>query len=156
MLNPLNHARTPADAAAYRVEPYVVAADVSSHPEHAGRGGWTWYTGSAGWMFRIGLEEILGLRRHGASFELDPCIPSSWPGYSLVWRFLGTTYEIEVENPERRSRGVALAFIDGRPADPWRIPLAGDGGTHRIRVVMGEGPPRPEPEPDLAAVLASR
>jgi cyclic beta-1,2-glucan synthetase len=155
MLNPLNHARTPADAAAYRVEPYVVAADVSSHPEHAGRGGWTWYTGSAGWMFRIGVEEILGLRRHGPSFELDPCIPTSWPGYSLVWRFSGATYEIEVVNPERRSRGVAQAWVDGRAVDPWRIPLAGDRGTHRIRVVMGEGPPRPAPEPDLA-VFSSR
>jgi cyclic beta-1,2-glucan synthetase len=133
----------------------VVAADVSSHPEHAGRGGWTWYTGSAGWMFRIGVEEILGLRRHGPGFELDPCIPSSWPGYSLVWRFSGATYEIEVVNPERRTRGVAQAWIDGRAVDPWQIPLADDRGTHHIRVVMGEGRPRPVPELDLA-VFSSR
>ena len=102
-----------------------------------------------------GAEEILGLRRHGPSFELDPCIPTSWPGYSLVWRFGGATYEIEVVNPEHRSRGVAQAWIDGRAVDPWKIPLADDRGTHRIRVVMGEGRPRPAPEPNLA-VFSSR
>ena len=94
MLNPANHTRTPAGVQRYAVEPYVVAGDVYAHPAHAGRGGWTWYTGSAGWMYRAGLESILGLRRHGATFEVDPCIPSSWPEYSVAWRFGATRYDI--------------------------------------------------------------
>jgi cyclic beta-1,2-glucan synthetase len=133
----------------------VVAADISSHADHAGRGGWTWYTGAAGWMYRIGIEEILGLRRHGGTFEIAPCIPTSWAGYSIVWRFLGATYEIEVQNPERRSGGVAEAWCDGRPVDPWRIPLADDRGTHRIRAVLGEARPRPAPVPDATLLSSS-
>ena len=81
MLNPVNHARHAADAARYRIEPYVMAGDVYSHPAHRGRGGWSWYTGSAGWMYRAGIESILGLRRSGPTFAVDPCIPSAWPDY---------------------------------------------------------------------------
>ena len=87
MLNPLNHTRTPAGIDRYKAEPYVVAGDVSAHIDHAGRAGWSWYTGSAGWMYRAGLESILGLERRGSSFRVDPCIPSTWPEYAIVWRF---------------------------------------------------------------------
>ena len=79
MLNPVNHTRTAADVERYKAEPYVLAGDVFAHPAHAGRAGWTWYTGSAGWMYRAGLESILGLRRRGATFEVDPCIPRRGP-----------------------------------------------------------------------------
>ena len=137
MLNPVNHTRTAADVERYRAEPYVVAGDVHTHPAHAGRGGWTWYTGSAGWMYRAGLESILGLRRRGSSFEMDPCIPSSWPDYAIAWRFGRTRYEITVENPESRCRGVAEAELDGAPVDPRVIPLIDDGGTHDVRLVLG-------------------
>ena len=82
MLNPANHTRTPADVERYKGEPYVTAGDVYAHPAHSGRGGWTWYTGSAGWMYRAGLECILGLKRHGDTFEVDPCIPAAWPEFS--------------------------------------------------------------------------
>ena len=141
MLNPVNHTRTPADVDRYKAEPYVVAADVYAHPAHAGRGGWTWYTGSAGWMYRAGLESILGLRREGSTFEIDPCIPSSWPGFAIAWRFGRTRYEIDVTNPERRCRGVASAELDGAAVDPRRIPLADDGGTHRVTLVLGAPAP---------------
>ena len=107
MLNPVNRTRTGPDVARYRGEPYVVAGDVCARPEHAGRAGWTWYTGSAGWMYRAGLESILGLRRHGETFEVDPCIPASWPEYAITWRFGRTRYEITVTNPERRCRASA-------------------------------------------------
>ncbi len=137
MLNPVNHTRTPADVEHYKVEPYVVAGDIHAHSAHAGRGGWTWYTGSAAWMYRAGLEEILGLRRRGPSFELDPCIPSSWPEYAIVWRFGRTRYEIAVSNPERLCRGVASAELDGAPVDPQAIPLVDDGSTHRVTLVLG-------------------
>jgi cyclic beta-1,2-glucan synthetase len=137
MLNPVNHARSESDAERYKVEPYVVAADVYDTPEHPGRGGWTWYTGSAGWMYRVGLEELLGLRREGRNFSIDPCIPSSWPGFSLVWRFGGSVYEIVVENPAQCCRGVLRAEKDGEPVDPSRIPLLDDARRHTVQVVLG-------------------
>ena len=82
LLNPINHARTRAEVHRYKVEPYVIAADVYAAKPHVGRGGWTWYTGSAGWMQRAGVESILGLRLRGDALELDPCIPKSWPGFT--------------------------------------------------------------------------
>ncbi len=147
MLNPINHTRTPADVERYKGEPYVMAGDVYAHHSHAGRAGWTWYTGSAAWMYRAGLESVLGLRRRGSTFEIDPCIPSSWPEYAITWRVGHSRYEITVSNPLRRCRGVADADLDGRPVD-WRaVPLVDDGETHHVRVVLGDpqdavGPPR--------------
>jgi cyclic beta-1,2-glucan synthetase len=138
MLNPVNHARRPSDAARYRVEPYVLAGDVYSHPAHRGRGGWSWYTGSAGWMYRAAVESILGLRRTGATFAVDPCIPSAWPECHIVWRHLETRYEIAVENPAHRCRGVEHATLDGVPVDHRAIPLAHDGLVHRVVVVIGD------------------
>jgi cellobiose phosphorylase len=142
MLNPINHTRTRADAERYKVEPYVVAADVYTHPAHIGRGGWTWYTGSSGWMYRLGLESILGLRRRGQTFTIAPCVPASWDRYVVHWRAGKSMYEITVENPERRTRGVTEAELDGAEVDPNEIPLIGDGAVHRLRVVMGV--PAPE------------
>jgi cyclic beta-1,2-glucan synthetase len=138
MLNPANHTRTVSEVERYKAEPYVLAGDVFADPAHAGRAGWTWYTGSAGWMYRAGLESILGLRRRGATFEVDPCIPQAWPGYSIAWRFGATRYAIDVVNPERRSRGVGQAVLDGTSVDPHAIPLSDDGGQHQLRVVLGE------------------
>jgi cyclic beta-1,2-glucan synthetase len=158
LLNPVNHARTRAERETYRVEPYVVAADIASHPDRVGHGGWTWYTGSAGWMHRIGLEEVLGLRRRGSMLEVSPCIPSAWPGFSAVWRVGSATYHIEVTNPARRSRGVARVLHDGRVVDPRRIPLVDDGGHHRVDVVLGEPDPasRPKGSPETLAQPPAR
>ncbi len=139
MLNPINHTRTLNQVERYMTEPYAVAGDVYDHPAHRGRGGWTWYTGSAGWMHRVGLEGILGLQRRGALFTVNPCIPSSWPAYSIEWRFETTRYTIVVENPERCCRGVASVELDGWPADPEGIPLKNDECEHRVRVVLGAG-----------------
>jgi cyclic beta-1,2-glucan synthetase len=138
MLNPVNHTRTAPDVERYGAEPYVIAGDVYSHPAHAGRAGWTWYTGSAGWMYRAGLESILGLRRRGSRFEVDPCIPSSWSEYEVSWRFGRTRYEITVSNPDHRCRGIAEASLDGAPVQPRAIPLVDDGGTHRVGLVLGD------------------
>jgi cyclic beta-1,2-glucan synthetase len=143
MLNPVNHTRTASDVERYKAEPYVIAGDVYADPAHAGRGGWTWYTGSAGWMYRTGLESILGLRRSGSTFAMDPCIPSSWPEYAIVWRFGGTRYEITVSNPERRCRGVVQAELDGAQVDPRAIPLVDDGASHEVRLVLGGRKRRP-------------
>jgi cyclic beta-1,2-glucan synthetase len=138
LLNPINHARTGGDVDDYKVEPYVLAADVYAHPAHARRGGWTWYTGSASWMYRAGLEAILGLERRGSTFALNPCIPFTWPGFTMVLRFRNTKYEITVENPQSRSRGIAEAELDGTAVDAGAIPLLDDGGTHRVRALIGE------------------
>ncbi len=138
MLNPINHGSSPAGIARYRVEPYVVAADVYAEPPHVGRGGWTWYTGSAAWMYRAGLESILGLRVRGQRLVVDPCIPRAWPGFTLTFRHHSARYTIAVENPRGVSRGVASVELDGVPLDdPAGIPLAADGKTHRVRVVLG-------------------
>ena len=137
MLNPINHMRTPQDVERYRVEPYVVAADVYAHPMHLGRGGWTWYTGSAGWMYQTALEGLLGLRRRGATFSVNPCIPAMWPQFSLDWRFGGTLYRVTVTNPRHLSTGVRSATVDDRPVDPDAIPLVEDGGTHQVAIELG-------------------
>jgi cyclic beta-1,2-glucan synthetase len=137
MINPINHMRTAEDVERYRVEPYVVAADVYAHPMHLGRGGWTWYTGSAGWMYQTALEGLLGLRRRGAVFSIHPCIPAMWPGYTIDWRFGRTRYRLTVANPRHLSGGVESATLDGAVIDPEAIPLADDGGTHEVSVVIG-------------------
>jgi cyclic beta-1,2-glucan synthetase len=137
MLNPVNHTRTPDDVARYGLEPYVVAGDVYTQAPHAGRGGWSWYTGSAGWMYRAGLENILGLRRRGSTFVVDPCIPSSWPEYAIRWQCGETAYAITVSNPDRVCRGVVSAHLDGVTVDARAIPVTGDGGSHVVKVVLG-------------------
>ena len=138
MLNPINHMRNPEQVERYRVEPYAVAADVYAHPMHVGRGGWSWYTGSAGWMYQAAIEGLLGLRREAATFRVDPCIPAMWPGYGVDWRIGRTVYRITVANPENRCCGVQSAEIDGKPVDPAAIPLRDDGGVHDVAVVLGK------------------
>lgn len=137
MLNPINHTRTAEAVERYRVEPYAVAADVYAHPMHVGRGGWTWYTGSAGWMYQAAIEGLLGLRREGVAFSVSPCIPAMWPGYTIDWRFGKTLYHITVTNPEHRCRGVQSAELDGVSVNPRAIPLRDDGTTHDVAIVLG-------------------
>jgi cyclic beta-1,2-glucan synthetase len=139
LINPINHASTRAGVYRYKVEPYVIAADVYAEPPHVGRGGWTWYTGSAGWMYQAGIEGILGFRLGAASLVLDPCVPPAWRGYQVDFRYRTARYEIVVENPDGVSRGVASRELDGRTLadDDTAIPLVDDGATHRIRVVLG-------------------
>jgi cyclic beta-1,2-glucan synthetase len=137
MLNPINHARTPEGVDRYRGEPYAVAADVYAHPMHVGRGGWTWYTGSAGWMYQTAIGSLLGLQRRGDTFGVHPCIPAMWPGFSLEWKYGRTRYRIEVVNPEHQYAGVREARLDGEVVDARAIPLRDDGQTHTVHVVMG-------------------
>jgi cellobiose phosphorylase len=141
MLNPINHTRTPAHVNRYKAEPFVVAADVYTRDPHIGRGGWTWYTGSAAWMYRLGLESILGLRPRGRHFSVTPCVPAAWEHFVIRWNHDGCRYRIDVRNPERRNRGVASATLDGIAVDPDAIPLAIDGAEHVLLVVMGEPSP---------------
>ena len=141
LLNPINHTRTAGGVERYKVEPYVMAGDVYARARHVGRGGWSWYAGAAGWMYRAGLESLLGFRRRGATFGIAPCIPSSWPQYEISWRYPTTRYEIAVSNPLRRYCGVASAELDGVPVAAVTIPLIDDGGVHHVRVVIGDPMP---------------
>jgi cyclic beta-1,2-glucan synthetase len=142
MLNPINHSLTPAEMHRYKVEPYVVAADIYSRPPNVGRGGWTWYTGAAGWMQRAGIEYLLGVRIEGDFLAIDPSIPEHWPSYEITLRHGGDSYEIFIKNPHGVSRGIASAKIDGEslPARPLRIAFRNDGGNHRIHIVLGPMP----------------
>jgi cyclic beta-1,2-glucan synthetase len=139
LLNPIHHASTRAGVYRYKVEPYVVAADVYAEIPHVGRGGWTWYTGSAGWMYRAGMESILGLRLHGDRLSLDPCIPTAWPGFEISMRFGSSRYEIEVVNPAGVSQGVDSASVDGEilTERPLYVHLTDDGATHRVHIRLG-------------------
>jgi cyclic beta-1,2-glucan synthetase len=136
LLNPVNHARTPMEVDRYKVEPYVVAADVYSVAPHAGRGGWTWYTGSAGWMYRAGVEGILGIRREGDFLVIDPCIPDSWPGFEATVTMLATRYEIRVDAAD--ARGVMSAVLDGASVecDNGRVRVPLDAGSHKLRISL--------------------
>jgi len=139
MLNPINHARTLAEVERYKVEPYVVAADVYSMPPHAGRGGWTWYTGSAAWMYRAGIENIIGLQVRAGQLRLNPCIPKAWPSFRATFRSRSSRYEILVENPDGVSSGIVSALVDGIAVTsrPVNIPLVDDGATHQVLVRLG-------------------
>lgn len=137
MLNPIERTRSPEDAARYAVEPYVVAADVYRLPGQVGRGGWTWYTGSAGWMYRAWVEEILGIKIRDGRLRVEPVIPPDWQGFHMTYRHAESLYEIQVDNPEGVSKGVAWIEIDGRRLEGAAIPLDSAPVKHRLRVHMG-------------------
>jgi cyclic beta-1,2-glucan synthetase len=134
MLNPLTHARTAAEVATYKVEPYVVAADVYTAEGQLGRGGWTWYTGSASWMYRVGLEGILGLERRGDTLAVEPRAPTAWGEYSIEYRHGRSVYVITVLNEAGTTRSTATVTIDGRAADGPSIALVDDGARHEVTV----------------------
>jgi cyclic beta-1,2-glucan synthetase len=141
LLNPINHARTRAEVHRYKVEPYVIAADVYARAPHIGRGGWTWYTGSAGWMQRAGIESILGVRVLAGVLYLNPCIPKDWPGFEVSLRYGDASYIITVSNPDGCETGIASATLDGAvlPSGQFQLTLVDDGNAHAIDVVMGAG-----------------
>jgi cyclic beta-1,2-glucan glucanotransferase len=140
MINPINHMRTADGTERYRAEPYAVAADVYAHPMHVGRGGWTWYTGSAGWMYQAAVQSLLGLRRNGATMSVHPCIPAVWPHYSLEWTVGRTRYRFTVSNPDHQSQGIKSAELDGAAIDARAIPIEDDGGRHEVTIVLGVAP----------------
>jgi len=139
LLNPVTRATTRASVHRYKVEPYVIAADVYSITPHVGRGGWTWYTGSAGWMYRAGIEWILGFHLEGNRLRLAPCIPAHWPGFEIVFKYRTSRYEIRVENPGSVGREIAYTELDGQrlTGNPTAIALVSDGEVHRVRMFLG-------------------
>jgi cyclic beta-1,2-glucan synthetase len=130
MMNPIELNREPADVARYRGEPYVVAADVSSAPGRVGQSGWTWYTGSASWMYRIWIEEVLGLRVRGNRFMIDPAVPEEWPGFEITYRHGTATFHINVSRDPQT--GTSYPELNGELlSSPW-IPAQDDGTTNYV------------------------
>jgi cyclic beta-1,2-glucan synthetase len=140
LLNPINHATTRAGLHKYKVEPYAAAGDIYAVPPHTGRGGWTWYTGSASWMYRAGLESILGFQLRGDRLKIDPCVPRWWREFEIIYRRGRATYRIKVENPLAVHRGVSTLELDGAMQTASEISLKDDGQTHAVRIVLGEKP----------------
>lgn len=137
LINPINHTRTNRETAIYKAEPYVMAADVYGEHPHVGRGGWSWYTGSANWMYKAGVESVLGFTKNGDKLTVNPCIPEKWKSYTLHYRYLQTTYEIKIENPEGCSHGVLSVSLDGQKLRGLEINLVNDQTPHTVEVVMG-------------------
>jgi cyclic beta-1,2-glucan synthetase len=138
LLSPIHHTSRLADLHRYKGEPYAVGGDVYSQAPHVGRVGWTWYTGAAGWLYRAGLEWILGFRKQGSALRIDPCIPRKWGCFQITYRHGGTLYRIAVENPKGVCRGVSRVRLDGTSlSGDALIPLSDDGSEHRVQVVLG-------------------
>jgi cyclic beta-1,2-glucan synthetase len=140
LLSPIRHAETAADVARYKVEPYVIAGDVYGVAPHVGRGGWTWYTGSAAWFYRVAFEHLLGLRLRGDRLEVDPCIARHWPAFEITYQYCSAAYRIVVDAPHGVERGALAVWLDG-VAHTGMVPLADDGRQHEVRVLLA--PPEP-------------
>ena len=136
MINPVAHAQDAAGVAVYKVEPYVMAADVYALAPHSGRGGWTWYTGSAGWMYRLIVESLLGVRREGDKLRLEPCLLDNWPGFKLRYRFRETVYRIVVSRAPAGSAETRVS-VDGVAQEQPLIALIDDRREHAVEVVLG-------------------
>jgi cyclic beta-1,2-glucan synthetase len=137
LLNPVFQSNTEEKVSVYRVEPYVVCADIYSRSPYVRRGGWTWYTGSAAWMYRLGLEAILGFQKIGNTLHMDPVIPPTWDGFEIRYQFGESVYLIQVHNPEHVARHVRQMLLDGQPLNDGSIPLVDDKQEHRVVVTMG-------------------
>ncbi|MFL5329964.1 MAG: GH36-type glycosyl hydrolase domain-containing protein [Gemmataceae bacterium] len=137
LINPIQLSNTTEAASRYKVEPYVVAADVYGRSPHIGRGGWTWYTGSASWYYRVILERILGFELHGTRLRINPCIPDTWDRFEITYLYRSTSYRIAVENPQHVEHGIKELSVDGVAGSIEGIDLVDDGHERHVRVVMG-------------------
>jgi cellobiose phosphorylase len=138
MINPVNHAQSAAGIDTYKVEPYVVSADLYASPPHVGRGGWSWYTGSAGWTYRLILESLLGLRREGEHLYLNPCLPAEWSKVRIHYRYHQASYQIALTQIacDGGAGGIASVILDGVNQDGKSIPLVGICSEHIVEIVL--------------------
>lgn len=156
MLNPVNHTRTDMEYLRYKTEPYVMAADVYAVSPHAGRGGWTWYTGAAGWLYKVGLENIAGFSKKGEKLYISPCIPASWKSFSITYKYKDAAFFIEIRNPDGVSSGVSHIIVDGHVSRENCIELSLTG-KHYVEVIMGEPDYQSaEPELDIMGSVAGK
>ncbi|WP_373001679.1 GH36-type glycosyl hydrolase domain-containing protein [Marinobacter sp.] len=138
MLNPVNHGSTPESIERYKVEPYVMCADIYGVSPHIGRGGWTWYTGAAGWMYRLTVETLLGLQLEVDHLRIAPCMPANWDGYKIHYRYRDTVYHISVGGVGGASGSVTRVTVDGAERTDLRIPLIDDHQEHLVDVYLGQ------------------
>jgi len=134
LINPVRHADTPEGVARYKVEPYVIAADVYSVAPHTGRGGWTWYTGSAGWLYRLTTETLLGLKLDVDKLRFTPCLPMGWKSFKLHYRYRDTQHHITLHNTAGRWDGPQVVILDGVEQSGAHLPLHGDGQEHHAEI----------------------
>lgn len=136
MINPIEHSRTKEAANKYKVEPYVIAADVYGVGNLAGRGGWTWYTGSSSWMYKAGIEYILGLKIFNQVLSIKPCIPPDWKEYSIRYEYKSSIYNIKIKNPNGKMTGVDTFTVNGEKIEEKEIKLIDNGKIYEIEVIM--------------------
>jgi cellobiose phosphorylase len=148
MINPINHGKTPADLATYKVEPYVMAADVYGVHPHTGRGGWTWYTGSAGWMYQLIISSFLGIRREGDKLWIEPATPSTWEKFEVKYRFGSTLFNVSVH--QAPAAPATTVTVDGYHQDNGFITLVDDGRAHEVEIRF-----RPRTVQDVPALVDS-
>ena len=134
MINPIEHSRTKEASKKYKVEPYVIPADIYGIGNLAGRGGWTWYTGSASWYYKIGIEYILGLKIENEYIKIEPCIPKDWKEYQIQYRWKQRIYNINIKNPEGKNTGITSVKLNGKETEN-KIKLQ-ENGIYNIEVVI--------------------
>ncbi len=137
MINPIEHARTKEAASKYKVEPYVISADIYGAGNLIGRGGWTWYTGSSSWFYKTGIEYILGLKIEKGILSLNPCIPKEWEEYQIRYKFGRSIYNIKLKNPNGKNKGVKTFKVNGNEIEEKKIKLEDDGKVYEIEVELG-------------------
>lgn len=135
MINPIEHSRTKDAVNKYKVEPYVIAADIYGQGNLVGRGGWTWYTGSSSWYYKAGIEYILGLKIEDGYMTIDPCIPRDWKEYQIQYKWKDSIYHINVKNPNGKNRGVEKVILDGNEVEN-KIKLDGARKIYHIEVIL--------------------
>ena len=136
MINPIEHSRTKEAANKYKVEPYVVSADVYTQKNLAGRGGWTWYTGSSSWMYEAGIKYLLGLHIENGYLSIQPCIPSDWKEYSIKYKHGNSVYNIHVSNPNGKNNTVESFKVNGKEIEEKKIELKLDDKVYEINIIM--------------------
>lgn len=136
MINPIEHARTKETASKYKVEPYIIAADIYGQRNLAGRGGWTWYTGSSSWMYEAGIHYILGLTINKGYLSIKPCIPTTWKEYKIHYKYGDSIYNIIVKNASSKNTGVETMIVDGMIIDGKKIKLENDSRVHNVEIIM--------------------
>lgn len=137
MINPIEHARTKEAVNKYKVEPYVVAADIYGQGNLAGRGGWTWYTGSSSWIYEAGIKYMLGLRIENGYLSINPCISSEWKEYQIRYKYKNSIYNIKIENPNGKNSGVESFIVNGNKIEDKKIKLDGNSNIYNILVIIG-------------------
>ena len=142
MINPIEHSRTKETAKKYKVEPYVIAADIYGAGNLAGRGGWTWYTGSSSWMYKAGIEYILGMKIKGnienkkQILTFNPCIPKGWKEYSIKYKYGNSVYNIKIKNPNGKNTGVEKIILNGKEVETKEIVLEENSGINNVEIIM--------------------